>query len=388
MKNLNILYYTWNEFTFEDGVCALRELGNNIVVSNAKRTRFDNDEKFITEIRKSIKDKSIDAIFSFNYFPDLSRIAMDENIVYLSWCFDSQHMMINSVTIDNPCNRVFVFDYALYEECISKGIKTLYYMPLACNVNRVSRLVNDYIGKNGMSYRHDITFLGRMYDDERNFYDQIKYIDPYVKGYIDATMEAQLPIFGMDMVKYLLNDGICNEILKTVNVNLGENYSECSKDILISMIQKKITVTERRRLLTVLGEKYKIDHYDEIKSSNLPVNYRGYASYMDEMPIIFATSKINLNITLRSIISGIPLRVIDILGAGGFCITNYQAELSEYFENDNSIVWYESYEELFEKMSFYIDNDAERIRIAHNGNEIIKDQFTYEKAFSRILDTI
>ena len=35
------------------------------------------------------------------------------------------------------------------------------------------------------------------------------------------------------------------------------------------------------------------------------------------MPEVFRKSKINLNITLRSIISGISLRVYDILGAGG-----------------------------------------------------------------------
>ena len=38
---------------------------------------------------------------------------------------------------------------------------------------------------------------------------------------------------------------------------------------------------------------------------------------------MFANSKVNLNITLRNIKTGIPLRALDIMGAGGFLLTNY-----------------------------------------------------------------
>ena len=49
------------------------------------------------------------------------------------------------------------------------------------------------------------------------------------------------------------------------------------------------------------------------------------------MPLVFQNSKINLNITLRSIKNGIPLRAIDIMGAGGFLLTNYQNDFGLHF---------------------------------------------------------
>ena len=147
-------------------------------------------------------------------------------------------------------------------------------------------------------------------------------------------------------------------------------------------------MTERRRLLTVLGENYPVDHYAEKQSENLPVNYKGYARYTLDMPRIFATSKINLNISLRSILTGIPLRVIDILGAGGFCISNYQAELPWYFEDGKSIVWYESYEDLVDKINFYLAHDAKREEIARAGHEIVKKNFTYEILFDKIFSEV
>ena len=45
--------------------------------------------------------------------------------------------------------------------------------------------------------------------------------------------------------------------------------------------------------------------------------------------------------TIRNIRTGIPLRVWDILGAGGFLLTNFQVELPDYFENGKDIVYYE-----------------------------------------------
>ena len=54
----------------------------------------------------------------------------------------------------------------------------------------------------------------------------------------------------------------------------------------------------------------------------------GSVDYYDMMPYVFKCSDINLNITLRSIKTGIPLRAMDIMGAGGFLMSNYQVDLT------------------------------------------------------------
>ncbi len=47
---------------------------------------------------------------------------------------------------------------------------------------------------------------------------------------------------------------------------------------------------------------------------------------------VFYSSKININMTLRSIESGVPLRIIDIMSIGGFVMSNNQEEIPELFE--------------------------------------------------------
>lgn len=382
MKSKKILYYSWGEITYFDTILSLEKSGHHVVVMRDKFESYDFDEKFMASVRDIVQKEKIDVIFSYGYLPDLSRVALELGRKYISWCFDSPHIILESVTLNNPCNYVFLFDYALCEQYKEQGITTVHYLPMACNVERVQNTIRKAGAKK--EYQHEVTFLGTLYNDQYNFFEQIEYLPPYVAGYVSAVMEAQLPVFGMDMVRYLMRDDICEKILAVVKVGLGENYRDCKKDIIIHMIQKQITVNERKRLLTVLGEKFQVDHFASKGNKDIPVHYLGYADYVKQMPLIFSTSKINLNITLRSIQTGMPLRIIDILGAGGFCITNYQAELMQYFENDKSIVWYESYEELFEKIAFYLKNDRKREEIASLGFEIVKESFTYERAFERI----
>ena len=118
------------------------------------------------------------------------------------------------------------------------------------------------------------------------------------------------------------------------------------------------------------------------------VTYRGSVDYWTQMPKVFHGSKINLNFTIPNIKSGIPLRVWDILGSGGFLMTNYQPELELYFDLKQDMVVFESKEELEEKTAFYLEHEKERMEIAHRGYEKVKQFHTYEQRIQQMLDTV
>lgn len=381
---MKILYYAWKEYTYDDAVKTLKSMGHDVVVDNTPYKAFDEDENLIRTITSKVRSSKSDIIFSFNYFPDLSRIADETGIRYVCWCYDSPLLTLESKTLNKTCNLVFLFDHSLYEKYKAEGVSTVHYLPLACNSKRLEAATNDCLGK----YEHDVTFLGNMYSDETDFYSQIKYLPEYIRGYVDCAMEAAMKIYGMDTITEFVGHDICEQIAEYAKFDLGPLYNECKDNVIRFMIQKHTTVIERLRLMTVLSENYRVDHYAKEKCDQIKANYKGYADYVKKMPRIFATSKINLNITLRSIISGIPLRVIDILGSGGFCLTNYQSEIAQYFENDKSIVWYESYEELFTKLDYYLRNDSAREDIARKGHEIVANDFTYEKRFEKMFSLV
>ena len=112
----------------------------------------------------------------------------------------------------------------------------------------------------------------------------------------------------------------------------------------------------------------------------------GPADSQKVMPKIFKCSKINLNITSRSIKSGISQRVFDILGCGGFLISNYQPELAEYFTPDEDLVLYDSIDDLLCKIEYYLTHEETRRRIAQNGYEKIKQNHSYNTRLTQILN--
>ncbi len=381
---MKIFYYAWQEYTYADAIEVLKSMGHELTVDRASFSSYDHDETFIKTITSNILSSQADIIFSFNYFPDLSRIAQNMSIPYISWCYDSPLLTLESRTLGNPCNRVFLFDQELYLRYKNEGINTVHHLPLACNIKRLKKSTERYLGQ----YDHNVTFLGNMYSDETDHYSQIKYLPDYIKGYIDSSMESQMRLYGYDIISEIITHDICTEIAKYMKFDLGPDYNECKDKVIRYMIQKHTTVTERLRLMTVISEHYDVDHYAKEKSDSIKASYKGYADYITEMPRVFASSKINLNITLRSIISGIPLRVIDILGSGGFCLTNYQSEIAGYFEDGKNIAWYESYEELFDKLDYYLKNDSVRERIVSAGREVVTNEFTYEKQFKKMFDVL
>ena len=108
--------------------------------------------------------------------------------------------------------------------------------------------------------------------------------------------------------------------------------------------------------------------------------------YCDEMPNVFRRSRINLNITLRGMKSGIPLRAFDIMGCGGFLLSNFQADFLDFFVPGEDFVYYESKEDLLQKIDYYLDHEEERQAIAKNGHDKVAEGHTYRHRIREMFD--
>ena len=92
-----------------------------------------------------------------------------------------------------------------------------------------------------------------------------------------------------------------------------------------------------------------------------------------------------LNITAKAIREGLPLRIFDVLGCGGFLLTNYQTELASYFTPGTDLDCYGSEEELLEKTEYYLTHEQTRKEIARNGYETVKKYHTYPIRLTEML---
>ena len=154
-------------------------------------------------------------------------------------------------------------------------------------------------------------------------------------------------------------------------------------------IARKMANMERTSILSRLSDNFSVNVYTPNATPELPkIHNRGPVDYYNHMPYILNHSKINLNITLRSIKSGIPLRGIDIMGAGGFLMSNFQADFYDYFTPGEDCVLFESEDDLVKKCSYYLSHDNERRQIALNGFEKVNEYHTYEKRLGEIFELI
>lgn len=384
-KRLNILYLEWNSFCNEDMFEVLRNMGHQVV-----RIPFQNASVPEAEIKpllaESMKKAEHSFVFSFNYFPAVSNVCRDLGIKYVSWVYDSPYIHVYSYTVLNECNYIFLFDYAVYEELKNAGIKTVYYLPLAVNEDRLSKLQNQ--SSLAEKYACDVSFVGSLYQEPKHrLYDKFQTIGDYAKGYLDGIIQAQLKVYGYNFLQDMLTEDIVSEMQKAYPTNPNDTTVLSPEAIYADyVLSRQVTAIERKEVLTLLGASHSVKLYTYDNTVNIKgVKNCGLLDYYDEMPYAFLNSKINLNITLRSIKTGIPLRAMDIMGCGGFLCTNYQEEMFQYFVPDEDFVYYSDYEDLLAKTDYYLSHEKERKEIAENGQKKVFAEHTLSNRIEQIM---
>ena len=101
---------------------------------------------------------------------------------------------------------------------------------------------------------------------------------------------------------------------------------------------------------------------------------------------VFRLSKINLNITLPSIHTGIPLRAMDIMGAGGFLLSNWQADFEGLFENGVDYAAFTSLDEALYQIEYYLEHEDERVYIAENARQKMREGFDVVRLLQQMLE--
>ena len=376
---MKILFIEWASFGNADMKDAFTEEGHEVVCFPFSNKDARRDEEIEKALASRLHETVPDAVFSFNYFPLISNVCKREGLPYISWIYDSPYVMLYSYTAINPCNAIHVFDRALCREFNAAGIKTVHYLPMAANTNRL-----DALGSPASAY--DISFVGSLYTESHNFFDRMENLSPYAKGYLEGLMQAQMNVQGCNFIQESLSP-IMEELYRALPMDPNPDGVETREYLYAQyVINRKLTGLERLRLLTGITQKYTLDLFTLDPAFSLPnLRNHGTADYYSEMPLVFKKSRINLNISLRSIKSGIPLRAFDIMGSGGFLLSNYQEDFLENFTPGVDFEYYEIERDLLQKIEYYLTHEEERLAIAKNGHDQVAAAHTYRDRVREML---
>ena len=375
-----ILLFEWNAFMQRDLEIELQRFQFDVDYLSYEFKDWDKDEFFYERFIEKIKGKGYACVLSLNFFPVVADVCNELGINYISWVYDSPMHIRRTESLRYDTNHIFVFDRGQMEDLRKKGFSQVYHMPLAVNAKRLEQ--ENLSDSDGM-YTSEIGFVGKMYESDFEYL-----LGPLPEQYqevLKKIVDIQRKTDDAFVIEELLSDELMTSLNKVYSAATGNKSYRVKKEEMLYALSTYVTRMDRIEILNSLSEKHQLRVYTYDNTDMLPyAEFGGPVKYYSQMPKVFANSKINLNIALKIIKTGIPLRVLDVLGAGGFLITSYKEELAELYEDGKEIVIYRSISELEEKVKYYLSHDDIRRQIAMKGHEKVKKEFNFYGQLNKI----
>lgn len=393
-----ILVYCWGSFSEPIVIRAMKETGHRVVTISGKMKDYHADAEFAQRLMELLHSEKPELVFSYDYFPLLSMVCEINTIPYAAWIYDCPQHLLLSKTLTNSCNRIFCFDGVYTQKLQNLGAQHVYHFPLAADTDMYEGATEKEMEK---AYSCDVSFVGGLYNGEKNRLLHTR-LSEYAEGYVEGILFAQKEICGYNLVADALSECVTQEIVEKCELTLSDSYISDTIQMVADAVNMKLTAWDREEVLTALvayfeskGAEceghpggltlYSYSKLPEGLEGNSHLICKGTVDYRTEMPLVFHNSKINLNITSRTIESGIPQRVFDVLVCGGFCLTNYQPEIAELFEDGKELVMYTDMEDLVAKVDYYLNHEEERKQIAKAGYEKVCNSFSIKNRIAELI---
>lgn len=384
------ILYVYGMSKVTDIPVALKKMGYRVEEYTSVQDNSVLDEKEVEKLAAYIRKRRITHLMSIHLIYNLAVAAYQTGIKYVSVIWDAPYIKLYT-----PFGRLdncwfSVFDRLDQERFQKAGIPHTLYQPLA--VNRTDAIAWSAKASKTLAgtYINDVCFVGSLYED--NLFDErVRNMPQVVVDYFDSIFEEAAfrwdgvnRIYGKtnaEMLKYM--ELVSPDFHIDNNLDIDDTYM-----FEVIYLVRKIANIERIAVLNTLSEAYQVVLHttSRVEKDQLGnVEVRLPVRPGEDAAVVYAGSKINLNISLKGIEGGTIQRIMDIMGAGGFVMTNFCEETAELFEEDKEIVMYKTPEELFEKTDYYLKHDKEREEIARAGHYKVIADYTYEIKLKKLL---
>lgn len=376
---MKILFCEYNLFMQRDVEEAFTRMGIDFRCASYVFKNADSDDFYCTHLRRFLTEDTYDAVFSVNLIPVIADVCHEMSIPYLAWCYDACWAFTREDILFFPTTFIFHFDRRSCEDYRQCGYPNVFHMPLAANCHRLDRLSASPAQQ--QEYHSDVCFLGNMYE---------KYLTetPWFSSLLASSdLENLLRYIDEQTLRYTrhtLWDDITPEYIADLNTRALQRGA-IKRIPLIATCSSMIAGRQRDLVLHHIAERFPLTLYTNSITNPVPkAAYKWRAGYYSQMPFVFRHATVNLNLTIPPIQTGLSLRVLDILGAGGFLLSNRQEELSDFFHIGKELDTYDTLEELTDKLSFYLAHPDTARKIAENGHTAVKERFSFEGQLAKI----
>jgi len=114
---MNILFYRYGSICEPDVIDGFLELGHQVSeITEEITNKTLLPSQTILLISEYLGNDPHDLVFTINFYPAISEVCTLLKIPYVCWIVDSPVLELYTTSVTNPYNRIFLFDYTMYQE--------------------------------------------------------------------------------------------------------------------------------------------------------------------------------------------------------------------------------------------------------------------------------
>tara|TARA_B100001971_G_C18236242_1_gene567431 strand:+ start:119 stop:1135 length:1017 start_codon:yes stop_codon:yes gene_type:complete len=221
-------------------------------------------------------------------------------------------------------------------------------------------------------------------DDPRYTESYVKYILPFYDNLFVVSKKSvkKYKEMGAKKVHYL-PVGCDPSIHKRININ-SENKNSQKRDICFIG-----TFSRHRANIIKSLDKFQVSIWGAFWWFGRGINDRNPPTYGPNMVKIYNSTKIVLNIHDQTDF-GIKtnMRLFEAAGSGAFILSDGENGLADVFEPNKEIVCFKNKKNLIELAEYYLEESAEREKIANSSYKRAHSEHTYVKRLQKLIQTI
>jgi len=324
------------------------------------------------ELARTVRAFEPNVVAAINYVEGIAELCQSLDVPFLCWEIDPATHRPPLLNRPCPSGHIFTYRDANQSEFRDAGFENVSHMPLATNPAR--RFPLKLSAHDRLHYQAPLSFVGASMANQASAHRHRFIALAKAHGVSDPTtrlerlLERQREDYSTFQIPTLLEDCF---------PGLAQAVSEEDKALNIVSLVGEISGAEKRFAyisgLSELGVHVWGDpHWDAVRRS--PITYRGQARHFEELTRIYCASQINIDIGRIYQSDIITMRVFDVLGCGGFLLTEENDALAEHFAVGEELVTYRTLDELRRKALYYLNNPDKARSIARRGHErVLKD---------------
>ena len=396
------IYSTYVQYSIRDLANAFRELGHDVFVEKEKEgagcgVRYDVVLENIVRFRPDIIFCIDHLRYEFPVIPD--------RIPFVTWVQD----FLAPVTKIKDSNLISHNDYVIsYNQ---KGLEYFRQHPAykdkKCGFVPIPVNPEVYHPIEGIGKKYDVTYVSHLFDPEET-------LQPFREGRVPGWVseDYEIKLYSQAVKEY--------EILPIMDV-----WRICTDfDFRLSFVKMlcgKTGVPFSEKILSLFAGEYDLDgvltpvyldlhfylkvrpvRYLLNKGIDVKVWGRNWNKVEDvagasmgvmengaPLNLLANQTKVNLNL---SVDCSYQMRAAEIMGGKGFMISrriwNDSLPITQLFREQDEVVFFDSDEDLFEMVNFYLANKKERERIAERAHQRIVREYTYQSSVDKFLKFI